>query len=398
MDNERKLLIDGQGSFCDIIKTALYQEDSTIFERLDFYDDKIFLEPLLFGYCGRKNPKMTNQQILFGYAELEHKPLQFKVFSNQNGVVYLPNYGYLKTEKPSTFFELNYQPERNTIVLKQGEERVVFDFLPINYLTTIPSIELSSSIDPHSEDLFYAWPNAKATLINELLSTAPIAVEPFQIALEQALALLKEHLPNEFEKYALSTRKIILFSSSELRNFATREAHGTTYLNVNENSNVTFFLEELIHQCSHIVFNAMTCNIEEFFLVNHNETIGNYLNNEDDRTLYSALHGIYTTGQIVDSFLEIIKKNPGFDPEILHELKGRIAINKNRHNIGLEQIPLTTVFTPKGQALFSHYYQKLDNNIKNNPSFFDFDMASHPVVFNYQKFKRDNPLGELKWS
>lgn len=65
--------------------------------------------------------------------------------------------------------------------------------------------------------------------------------------------------------------------------------------------------------------------------------------------------------------------------------------NKKRHNIGLEQVSLDEVFTKEGKAIFNFYYQQLDKNIKDNPSFFEYDMKTHPVVFNYQKFKEDNP-------
>lgn len=392
MIKEKELLAEGQGTFCDIIKTALYQKDSTIFERLDFYNDATFLEPCLFAYCGKEHTRMSMQQILFGYYPDEHKPPVFDVYTNLKGVAYLPQYGYIKSNLKQASLKATYLLDEKKLCLKNKEEEIVAEWQPPCYLTTVPTIELTNSFDPYTEELLAAWADVSKESLNTMLAARPVALEQFQPAIEEAFNILKEYLPEELDLYAASTRRIVLFSCSELRNFATRDMHGTIFLNVDEYSNVTFFLEELIHQCSHVVFNAMTYNIEDFFTVDHGKTIGDYLDNTDFRTLYSALHGIYTTGRIVDLFLKIIKHKQDFSSEVLYEMKGRVAINKNRHNIGLEKIPMEKIFTPKGQEIFTYYYQKLDNNLQENAAFFDFDMATHPVVFNFQKFKEDNPI------
>jgi hypothetical protein len=394
MQNENDQLEEGQGMFCDIIKTALYQEDPTIFEHLDFYKDVIFLEPTLFGYCTQKEAVISKEQLLFGYYANEHRPIRFEVQTNSKGVLYLPNYTYLKTAKPNCTLTLRYNRNTEVIMLKKEREVVDFELDPLQYLGVVPTIEITGSIDVYSEQLIASWPRVPKGAIDKVLCEDSIDIHLFKPAIEEALRLLKTYFRQEFERYAATTRRIVLFSSSELRNFATREAHGTIYLNVNEDSTVAFFLEELIHQCSHTIFNAMTCDIQSFFLVDGNLPVGDFIEGYDFRTLYGALHGIYTTGRIVDLFLKLMKKNPPFEEELLHELKGRIAINKKRHNIGLEQVALDVVFTEKGKTIFNFYYKQLDKNIQENPSFFEYNMKNHPVVFNYQKFKEDNPLVE----
>ncbi|MFK7796166.1 MAG: hypothetical protein AB8E82_01855 [Aureispira sp.] len=392
MENAKELLLEGQGTFCDIIKVALYQEDETVFEHLDFENDDNFLEPMLFGYCTQRDHKVVKEQLLFGTWDRSVRPTQMTVYTNKNGVVYLPSYAILKTTQRATALELSYDRVNDSITLSKEDAPVVFKKETLVYLDALPQVELSACIDVYSETLFYNWPNVEESKITALLEGDGIDIATYQPAIEQALHLLKQYFPSEWEKYALTTRRLILFSSSELRNFATRESHGTIYLNVNENSNVTFFLEELIHQCSHTVFNAMTCETQDFFLVDYSKTVGDFLGNNDYRTLYSALHGIYTTGQIVDLFLKLIKAKPDLSARLIHELEGRIAINKTRHNIGLEKVNIAEIFTPKGQAIFQFYYKQLDENMKNNTAFFDYDMRTHPVVFNYAKFEADNPM------
>lgn len=392
MENAKELLLEGQGTFCDIIKVALYGENEQVFETLDFEEDALFMEPMLFGYCTKKDPRPLKQQILFGTLKKEDRPEQLPVFTNKNGVVYLPGYAYLRTNCPNAGLELHYKAEEDSLSLTQEGQAVPFTQEAITYLNNLPQVELSSCIDIYSEALFYAWPKVEEASITQLLEQKGLDLAQYQPAIEQALQWLEQFFPEEWEKYALTTRRIVLFSHPQLRNFATREMHGTIYLNVNENSNVAFFLEELIHQCSHTVFNAMTCETQEFFLVDYSQTVGSFLQNNDYRTLYSALHGIYTTGQIVDLFLKLIKANPNLDARTLHELQGRIAINKTRHNIGLERVEASQIFTPKGQAIFQFYYEQLDENMRKNPAFFEYDMSTHPVVFNYEKFKADNPI------
>lgn len=392
MKDETTRLEEGQGAFCDIIKGALYQEDESIFDRLDFYNDTIFLEPMLFGYCTSKTVPYNREQILFGYYDKENRPSNIEVYTNKRGIVYLPQYGYLKTVFPSTLLQLNYDAKAEVIYLEQNGQHVEFEWEALHYLDVLPNVEISTSLDAYSEGLIAAWPNVSPTAIHKVLQEDNISIKTHQSALEEAFRILKTYFPEEFKFYAATTRRILLFSSPELRNFATREAHGVIYLNVNAQSTVAFFLEELIHQCSHTVFNAMTCDTQALFLVDYNRPVGDFVPNYDRRTLYSALHGIYTTGRIVDLLLQLLKQKPPFDVELLYELEGRIAINKKRHNIGLERVPLDEVFTPKGKALFNYYYQQLDHNIKANTSFFDYNMQTHPVVFNYQKFKADNPL------
>ncbi|MGH1335791.1 MAG: hypothetical protein ACRBFS_06655 [Aureispira sp.] len=392
MENAKELLLEGQGTFCDIIKGALYREEETIFEHLDFENDALFMEPMLFGYCTKKDTRPLKEQILFGVRAAANRPTQLTVYTNKNGVVCLPQYAYWKTKYPSTPLELHYNPIEDTLFLTKDEQPVNAERTALTLLENLPEVELSNCIDIYSEALFYTWPRVEEAAITELLEGPEVALADYQPAIETAFKLLKQHFPAEWEKYALTTRRIVLFSSPQLRNFATREMHGTIYLNVNKDSNVLFFLEELIHQCSHTVFNAVTCETQDYFAVDYNKTIGSFLNNTDYRTLYSAFHGIYTTGQIVDLFLKLIKASPDLEARMRHELEGRIAINKTRHNIGLEKIDPEVIFTPKGKAIFKFYYEQLDQNIETNPSFFAYDMSRHPVVFNYEKFLQDNPL------
>lgn len=385
----------GKSGFTDIIRTALYRYDETIFDRLDFYNERIFEEPLLYSYFNTTDKNISLDQILFGYYNRGKRPQNLQVFSNHRGKIYLPQYGTLSTEKGSEEFTLSYDPKTDTLSLSQNDVPVSFTYTPIVVLSSYQDIEITSDIDPYSEKFFFDFNYLTREEAEFFLAYKPIETAPYASAIEEALKLIDDVLPADAEKLRTCIKKIVLFYHPKLRNFATRESHGTIFLNVEETANVSFFLEEIIHQGSHIVFNNVTFDTGEFFRTDPNALLSDYVDN-DERTLYGAFHGIYTTCKIVDLLLRVINSESPMKQEVAYEIIGRLAVNKNRHEIGLEMVPYDVVFTDLGKAFMDYYFQLLDENIQNNPRFFDFDIKNHPVVFDFEVFEKDNPIEHHK--
>jgi hypothetical protein len=390
MININLLFKNGQASFFDVIKSSLYNLNQNIFEKLDFHNDIIYSEPLLFSYFTHTKSKMSISQILFGYYSNENKPTSFKVKSDKKGYIYLPNYGYLTTTFLETEFSLEYSNKIISISLSGNV--IAYKSKPLLKLDKFKNIELLSIIDVFSEKYFYKWEGMSAEEAENFIGNNDIDLAYFKPIIENSFNILEEHFPNEFIRYIKSTRKIVLFTHPKLRNFTTRESHGCIYLNVNDKSTVSFFLEEIIHQCSHTVFNSVTFNVKDYFQVDPNKLLGDYFTNNDHRTLNGAFHGIYTTGEIVNIFLKLIKVENDFDKETKYELLGRLALNKNRINLGLERAPINQIFTKKGREVFLFFNKKLIKNITKNPTYFNFKMSTHPVVFDFNHFKEDNPI------
>ena len=57
-----------QGKVIDSLKMLLYQRHEDIFERLDFDDDEIFLEPLLYSYIMQQDDTWLDS-IIYGYEK-----------------------------------------------------------------------------------------------------------------------------------------------------------------------------------------------------------------------------------------------------------------------------------------------------------------------------------------
>ncbi len=94
-------------SFIDIIKVLLYQNDESLFEKLNFDDDTNFLEPLTFVYFNHKSIFSSDAlyEILQGYF-MEKEPLVIVNSINKNGIAYNPNLGYFKKGEAQPFHDI----------------------------------------------------------------------------------------------------------------------------------------------------------------------------------------------------------------------------------------------------------------------------------------------------
>ncbi|PWJ52852.1 hypothetical protein CLV98_1316 [Dyadobacter jejuensis] len=89
-----KALIDeGRNQIADTMKTLVYNEMPSIFEFVDFENDRFFLDPLLFAYFNRGALKFKIENLLYGY--MKKKPISsFVEITSDNDMIYLPELGY----------------------------------------------------------------------------------------------------------------------------------------------------------------------------------------------------------------------------------------------------------------------------------------------------------------
>ncbi len=81
----------------ETIQLLLYKENPTLLEKVNFENDNIFLEPLLFAYFNSKKSNLFSDamltEIMRGYF-IEKAPLLLDESFNNEGVAYVPNLGY----------------------------------------------------------------------------------------------------------------------------------------------------------------------------------------------------------------------------------------------------------------------------------------------------------------
>lgn len=385
----------GQELFFDIIKQSLFDFDENIFEKIDFYNDNIYSNPLLFLFFTNEKNQISLYQILFNYFSSTY--ITFKVKSNINGFIYLSNYGNLKTLYPNSEFNLICNNREITLYL--DKEMVNYELSPFIKLNGFDKTEITS-VDDFSKSLFYDFISDDFSIkdLDQLMyESSKLSINYFKTFIEEAIEIIKNNFYEDFLLFKKGIRKIILFTHPNLKNFVTRKAHGAIYINVKKHSSVAYFVEEIIHQGSHIIFNSVTFEPFDFFQKNPYQNISDYIDNEyDTRSLYSAFHGVYTTYKVIYSFSKLVKSqfNIESNPLFKYQILGRLAMNLRRVNSGLELIH-KEVFTKKGANLFCLINDKSNNIINENPIYSEINISKHPSVFEFNRFLNDNPIQSL---
>jgi hypothetical protein len=395
-DNLYPLMEKGQEYLAEKIKLLVCHAESELFERLDFNDDSIFLEPFLFSYFTRKvKSPIGLHQLLFGYIEPLRRYDSIDVHADEAGIIYLPNIGYFYTDLRNENAALHYDRGTDQFQIKKNNNLVAFRFDP-PLMIAGTSIEVYKHHHPFFHPYFAEWNEETKDFEN---FGAPVEItrttEQHLDNLTQTFALLKRFSPEQIDQYAASTRRIVLFNNSKIRNFAVRDMHGMAFINGNSDDTVIYFLEEVIHQCSHNFFNAVTANLSDHFRIDAETPLKKYSHDEGEfRSIYSAHHGLYTVATRMACFDNCID---GLDGAELLEVVGRFADLRMRFRNGLDKLDYEEVFTPLGH----HVYIMLDEFCsqifdKRHYLIYKFDYTYQNAGFNFQKFAQLNSFEKMK--
>lgn len=386
----REQMYNGQKFFADSIRNLILFKDEQQLDRVTFDLDDIFLEPLLFAYFNLRDSKVTLDQILFGYCELNKRPSRFFAYVDHHGIIYLANFGYYKTNLSSKLIELTYS---NGKLSSQACE--LFEYLPLRRLAEHQNIELVRFSNPLINEIFAQWPEVgERRIIEELFDFNP-KIDLNEDYVCSALSTLKHNCPSDYNDFLECTKKIVLFSNPKLRSFVTRSIHGIVFLNlIDSKINETFFIEELIHQCSHNVFNAITADSSDYYKVPTETPLSTIIGEDNEsRTLFSAFHGQYTVSKGLECILLCLNGSSSLSKEQLYELQGRLAIKKGRFRIGLERAELDKIFTANGISIYKYLdelgFRVLNDNVK---LFDNLKFDNQGAVFSYSKFVERNGL------
>lgn len=387
---------EGQIRFADDMRLLIYKTDPVLFDLLDFENDQIFLEPLLFAYFNEKNPPLSLNHILFGYIEEAKKPAVLEVVTDKRGIVFLPEIGYLKTSLPSQNLQLNWNQGLENLKLSYQGKALDFLYEPILKLQNI-NIEIWRYPHLLSSDYIRDW-----DFENHIEKEMPAKIEVQQTLikhlqqLENAFELLKKYVPSQYHLYELGVKRIALYHHPNTISFAVRNVHGVSFFTLEDENDELFFLEEISHQCAHIIFNAITYDLDEFFKIEGDQVgVKEYSHMAGEvRSIYSAYHGLFTVSNRVETFgILYDHREDIFEGKQLHEFLGRFALLRGRFRTGLEKVDFEEVFTPKGLR----YYQMLDDfcveGFKRVPSLLHrYDFSNQDRTFSYERFIQSNDL------
>jgi HEXXH motif-containing protein len=378
-------VVRGQHRFAQLARTLLRERNPEVCERLDFDHDEAFLEPLLFAYLTMPEAPMPVEQILAGYFSDEGNGEPIQVRSDATGVIYMPRIGYVRTNRPHRTFSVTRGEHFGAYFVEPGSSTVAHE-VEAPLTVADGAIEVLRSAHPLLQGLYIDRCGEVAEI--EVVSSARTHAPHLATALE----IIGRYLPVCFHLVANVTRKINIFTGQGMNSFAALRAHGLAFLNASQGADEVFFLEDVAHQCGHIVFNAMTFEADELFVVPPDSPLSEYTGRAGERrTLYEALHGVFTEALMFHCLAECDRRDL-FTGRQQHELIGRLGFVIRRFGGDLSSLSRGKHFTDHGEWLFGNIlkvfrvaYERYIDRIE------ALDFSNQPYNFSYELFAELNP-------
>lgn len=362
----QNLILENQTKIIETIKILVFKENPAIFKNLDFDNDSIFLEPLLFAYFNADKKQISNNllnEILQGYFSKKEK-LNIKVSYNKKQIAYLPKLGY---------YQSNHKVE---------------DILEIEGFEIIK--EIHPLIDKYFTESY------KGHLVNNEPIHNPLWQQHYK-ELEKAILIIKNELPDFYYELCFANKKIYLHDNCKILNFATIETLGMLYLYVLGEKNIIYFIEELIHQGSHNFLYYVMHDVNDFFKIDVKNIVMRDLTNQewDYRDVFGAFHGLYTVTRRVECFDLLLSKNV-FTGRDKHELLGRLSDQFSRFKTGLELLNFDEVYTKKGLGFYYELNSRCQNILEKYQKLSNyFDLSNRDLDFRYNDFCKLNPIEDF---
>lgn len=295
--------MNNSNNILNTIKLLIYKEDSELLKRIDFDNDEMFLNPLLFAYFNSKKdhlfPKEVLGEILQGYFTKKEK-IMIKHSFNKNGVAYVPKVGYFKKDEQNTFTPIEIIKGTSIEILKYSHPLidVIFKSASKNKM------------------------NDKNLTIGEKLIDKNIGY------LTNAFQIIKTTSSGHYNFIEQSCKNVVLFKTdpNNTNSFATVNAHGIAFFNVyQEDYNEVFFIDDIAHQTGHIILTTILFDRKKYFIIDENINIGSITKNQKEyRNFYILFHALYTYYTSLLCLNNCLGNNC-FDKKQSHEAKGRIG-------------------------------------------------------------------------
>lgn len=375
---DMQLLSANQGRLTDIMKESLYGYNPDIFSLLDFDNDYIYADPLLYYYFLEQVPekKISIPQIIAGYIKDKTEIIDVTVRSDPHGYVYLPGLGYCRHTADTTA-SLDYDAPGDTFLLNGAP----VTFTPPQTLA-VPGLQLgihtSGCLHGHNITL-HESPAITAAAHSDTLNTA--------------LLLMQQYVPAFLHTVTSVTRDLILFNSGSYNSFAGIGQHGAAFLNTeNQTKSTLFFVDDIAHQCGHIIFNTLTLDTHEYLQIPKYTPLYELVpGSTDKRKVYGAFHGLFTYTCILHC-LHTIYQEASLTSLLRHEMAGRFGFYLTKFSIDLRNLSHPGILTEKGRDVYDSFaagYQVVKSLYADLCEGFDY--SNQPYSFSYTDFAVLNP-------
>jgi len=383
---------EGTVELIDSIKLILYKKYPTIFDEIDFENDEIYLEPLLFAGLNSKLEIDVNN-LLLGYKNKTIVISEIELKTDENGLLYLPNIGYFHTSVSNELVQFSCQDKyfiksKNDVIDFKLEELIkIHDLFEV----------VTQPIELLNEYFFDEFGTDVPVEITEVTNK-------HKAHLTFALDNIKKYAPDWYTLLKSTVRKMVIFNdpSKKRNSFATQSVHGCAFFNAfQENYNEVFFIEDIAHQCGHVIFNAYLASKPDIFRIDKNTDI--YMNGErnsynEPRALYVMIHAMYTYDSIFTCFNGCLESET-FSDHKTHELHGRLTFTLLKFERDYELLSeidakgKNKYFKNDGLEILNQFKQSYNQCISNwGRNLVKLNLENQPYNFSYSKFLELNPI------
>jgi hypothetical protein len=376
----------GQRELEAAMRTLVAREDADIHDALCAGPAGSFLEPLLFTYFYAREPVIGLPQIAFAYVPCDARPSALRVQSDARGRVVLPNLGHAITEHAHADLTAVHDAGRDQLQLLLGEAPIAHA-LDGRRLLGDSGIELLRHGNPLLDVTF-------TDADGRPLSYSPVVTgSAHEPALLRALSIIAQFEPVYHALILRSVRQVFVFRCPNVNSFATLNAHGIVYLNALERDDEVFFIDELVHQCGHVIFNAISLRRPAFCRVDPDlpmSVLGGERCRGEERSLYTVLHGLYTEQAMVRC-LRALDEAAVFRGRKAHELRGRLAFIARKMEIDVANLDQPGLCSELGERFLDVFRAAFFATRRERDDLFRQDLSDQPYNFSYERYARRNP-------
>ncbi|NBA86611.1 hypothetical protein GVN16_12630 [Emticicia sp. CRIBPO] len=367
------LLAQNQISLADTIRMAIYQENEVLFNLLDYENDILFLEPNCFCYfLSDIDPenRMSLEQTLFGYIAEEKRPSKIAVKADLFGLVNLPNLGYIQTNPFEVLWLSSQEIEQRLLsgkFVKNSSIRLCLH--PTDHLSCQKGVVFDESVEQ--------------------------SLAKHQKQLEKAIDFFQNQVSDFWQLITGVNNQFVVFSSPNHNSFASISHHGTAYFNVeNKQKSPIFFIDDIAHQCGHVIFNVLTLEATKFLKVSKDYPLRGFSTNpQENRGVYGAFHGLFTYTTILHSLDKVLKSETLFDEKQCHEALGRMGFYMHKFYLDLQLMSNSEILTHDGLAYHKQFLDGYNTILlEYGKELALLDYSNQPYTFQYDLFNDLNPL------
>jgi hypothetical protein len=335
---------------------------------------------MLYTWFNVQEKTLGLDQLLYGYMDPSRRPQELTVFADKEGVIYLPNLGYYRTELSGENVVLHTSPDG--LHFFQGDSEIKADFTPLSFLDK-PSMELCLHNNPLLNNLFV---KNDPPLIEE-------SVGKHAEHLKKALDLIRMHYPEFYDLLQTSVKKLVLFKSEHRRSFATIQSNGTAFFSVHDEDDEVNFCEDITHQCGHVIYYSVLFDKASYFSVPIATDMKKYSGRDSDtRNVLGAFYSLLPFCFSNMNSLRLLKAGV-FSGYQLHEFMGRFAFRMQKFSKAVKDFGNGEMLSDKGRELLAVYgetFREIDAEA--GPLLAAYDCSNQLYDFSMSSFLALNPF------